>query len=335
MVGDGPSSQKPNNHDDVIKWKHFPRYWPLSPVNSPHKGQWRGALMFSLICVWMNGWVNNREAGDLRRHHPHYDVIVMVQKAFQCYDVMISFAYFWTKMAITYHSIPLQWRHKWCDGLSNYQPHDCLLNSLFRRISKKTSKLRVTGLCVGNSSVTGEFPTQMASNAENVSIWWRHHAMSKLNVVWISFDLTWAYPINIPNYSKSINHYWLGFRDTLVLSMLQWRVNSLRPRLNRRPFTDDIFKCIFLNENEWVLPRISLKFVPKVRINNIPVLVQIMAWRRPGDKPLSEPMMASFLTHICVTRPQWVKPMEARLIGAYVRVYFWRPGTPFIIMDTS
>ena len=70
-------------HDDVIKWKHFPRYWPFvrgihrSPVNSPHKGQWRGALMFSLICVWINGWVNNREAGDLRRNRTHYDVIVM------------------------------------------------------------------------------------------------------------------------------------------------------------------------------------------------------------------------------------------------------------------
>ena len=70
-------------HDDVIKWNHFPRYWPFvrgihrSPVNSPHKGQWRGALMFSLICVWINGWVNNREVGDLRRHRGHYDVIVM------------------------------------------------------------------------------------------------------------------------------------------------------------------------------------------------------------------------------------------------------------------
>ena len=59
-----------HNHDDVIKWKHFPRYWPFvrgihqSPVNSPHKGQWRGALMFSLICIWINDWVNNREAGD-------------------------------------------------------------------------------------------------------------------------------------------------------------------------------------------------------------------------------------------------------------------------------
>ena len=59
--------------------------------------------------------------------------------------------------------------------ISNHQPHDCLLNRLFRHRSKKTSKLRVTGLCVGNSQGTGEFPAQMASNAENVSIWWRHH----------------------------------------------------------------------------------------------------------------------------------------------------------------
>ena len=70
-------------HDDVIKWKHFQRYWPLvrgihrSPVNSPHIGQWRGALMFSLICTWINGWVNNGEAGDLRRHRAHYDITVM------------------------------------------------------------------------------------------------------------------------------------------------------------------------------------------------------------------------------------------------------------------
>ena len=83
-------------------------------------------------------------------------------------------------------------------------------------------------------------------------------------------------------------------------------VNTLRPRQNGRYFPDAIFKCIFLNENAWISLKISLKFVPKVRINNIPALVQMMAWRRPGDKPLSEPMMASLLTHICVTRPQWV-----------------------------
>ena len=71
-------------------------------------------------------------------------------------------------------------------------------------------------------------------------------------------------------------------------------------------FPDDIFKCIFLNENEGISIKISLKFVPKGQINNIPSLVQIMAWRRPGDKPLSEAMMVSLSTHICVTRPQWV-----------------------------
>ena len=78
-------------HDDVIKWKHFPRYWPFvrgihrSPVNSPHKGQWRGALMLSLVWAWLNGWVYNREAGDLRRYRAHYDVTVM-----NGYDLVIS-----------------------------------------------------------------------------------------------------------------------------------------------------------------------------------------------------------------------------------------------------
>ena len=79
-------------HDDVIKWKHFPRYWPFvrgihrPPVNSPHKGQWRGALMFTLICARINVWVNNREAGDLRRNRVHYDVIVMDLTAWQGND---------------------------------------------------------------------------------------------------------------------------------------------------------------------------------------------------------------------------------------------------------
>ena len=73
-----------SKHDDVIKWKHFPRYWPFvrgirrPPVNYPHKGQWRRALMFSLICAWINSWVNNGEAGDLRCHRAHYDVTVMI-----------------------------------------------------------------------------------------------------------------------------------------------------------------------------------------------------------------------------------------------------------------
>ena len=86
----------------------------------------------------------------------------------------------------------LRWRHNDHAGVSNHQPHGCLLNRLFRRKSKETSKLRVTGLCVGNSPGTGEFPAQMASYAENVSIWWRHHDLDRpdfcsfklLNQIW-------------------------------------------------------------------------------------------------------------------------------------------------------
>ena len=80
----------------------------------------------------------------------------------------------------------LQWRHNDLDGISNHQSHDFLLKRLFRRRSKKASKLRVTGLCEGNSPVTGEFPAQRASNAENVSIWWRHHGrplLAKLSTI--------------------------------------------------------------------------------------------------------------------------------------------------------
>ena len=92
-------------------------------------------------------------------------------------------------------------------------------------------------------------------------------------------------------------------RDFTVVRGCQWDCltdklwsvfNTLRPKWNGRHFADDIFKCIFLNENVWISFKISMKFVPKGPINNIPALVQIMAWRRTGDKPLSEPMIVSF-----------------------------------------
>ena len=141
-------------HDDVIKWKHFPRNWPFvreihrSPVNFPHKGQWRGALTFSLIFAWINDWVNNREAGDLRRQHGHYDVIVMGS-------------------ALTL--LPL---------------------------------------------------------------------------------------------------------DKMAIIL-----------------TDDIVKCISLNENNRNPIQISQKFVSSSPIDNMPALVKVMAWHRTGDKELSEPML--------------------------------------------
>ena len=105
--------------------------------------------------------------------------------------------------------LSLQWRHNGRDGISNHQPHHCLLNHLFRHRSKKTSKLRITGLCVGNSPVTGEFPTQMASNAENVSIWWCLHVFTEktqpywygdpiINHRWLSDHLRFIKGILIP-----------------------------------------------------------------------------------------------------------------------------------------
>ena len=88
MISEGFFDEE-NSHDDVIKWRHFPRSWPFVrgihrlSVNSPHRGQWRGAFMFSSICAWINGWVNNREADDLRRHRVHRDVTVMARLKFK------------------------------------------------------------------------------------------------------------------------------------------------------------------------------------------------------------------------------------------------------------
>ena len=146
-----------------------------SSVNSPQRGLWRGALMFTLIYAWTNGWISNRNAGDLRSHRTRYDVTVMCQlplyhSSRTSYRHRHIFAeYFYCSCSV--FSLPvklhvdetLQWRHNGRDSVPNHQPHDCLFNRIFRRRSKKTSKLRVTGLCAGNSPGTGEFPAQMAS----------------------------------------------------------------------------------------------------------------------------------------------------------------------------
>ena len=94
----------------------------------------------------------------------------------------------------------LLWRHYGRDGVSNHQPHDCLLNRLFRRRSKRTSKIRVTGLCAWNSRGTGEFPAQMASNAKNVFIWWRHHDYTFLKTIAVKIDIVIL--ILLYNYSQ-------------------------------------------------------------------------------------------------------------------------------------
>ena len=96
-------------------------------------------------------------------------------------------------------TMTLQWRHNERDGVSNHQPHDYLLNRLFRRWSMKTSKLRVTGLCAGNSPVTGEFPAQRAISAENVSIWWRHHNIPHYTTTYQFYHKTCIWTHKYPN----------------------------------------------------------------------------------------------------------------------------------------
>ena len=130
--------------------------------------------------------------------------------------------------------------------------------------------------------------------------------------------MAWRQPGGKPLSNQWWLVYWriytlLGFNELICCwgNPMIVPINTLRPRQNCHHFADDISKCIFLIENVWISLHISLKFLPKVRIKNIPALFQIMAWRRSGDKPLSEPMMVKLLTHICGTRPQWVNSFIA------------------------
>ena len=107
----------------------------------------------------------------------------------------------------------------------------------------------------------------------------------------------------LAKFSLQIFHYFNWSVWEIEYPDANFVINTLRQRQNWHNFADDIFKCIFLNENIWISLNISQKYVPKVWINNIPALVQIMAWCRPGNKPLSEQMMGQ---HICVLQPEWV-----------------------------
>ena len=129
--------------------------------------------------------------------------------------------------------------------------------------------------------------------------------------------LYWCTAFNNMAHNEEVSFHSCCSPWYLVVYSCKLYSNSLRPRQNGRHFADDICKCIFLNENVWIPIKISLKFVPKGPINNIPALVQIMAWRRPGDKPLSEPMMVSLPTHIGVDRPQWDNPRKFQFVSQF------------------
>ena len=120
--------------------------------------------------------------------------------------------------------VTLRWCHNERDSVSNHQPSDCLLNRLFRRRSKKTSKLRVTGLCAGNSPGTGEFPAQMASNAENVSIWWRHHEKVNDDVMTLNCFCHCGFPVK----RASDAELWFCFFGVKIVE-LPWHMSLHRP----------------------------------------------------------------------------------------------------------
>ena len=179
-------------YDDVIKWKHFPRYWPFVGRNPPVTGGFpphRPVTRSFYVCFELRfnkrfGKRSRRRWFDTPSHslwrHCNGDIsCTCIDAKYTAYATSgdnIHEAYHWhSRVTSQCSAIALQWRHNGRGGVSNHQSPDCLFNRLFRRRSKKTSKLCVTGLCEGNSPVTGEFPTQRTSNAENVSIWWRHY----------------------------------------------------------------------------------------------------------------------------------------------------------------
>ena len=152
----------------------------LCAANSPVTGEFPSPRTVTrsldiFFGLRLNKRLSNGETGDLRRHRAHYVLWhINARNACYCTESTCSLAAILTIGA--WHPNPLHRRHNGRNSVSNHQLHNCLHNRLFRRRSKKTPKLRVTGLCVGNSPGTGEFPAQMASNAESLSIWWRHHA---------------------------------------------------------------------------------------------------------------------------------------------------------------
>ena len=220
------SEQILGRHDDVIKWKHFPRNWPFvrgihrSSVNSLHKGQWRGALMFSLICVWINDWVNNREAGDLRRYLAHYDVIVMEEYWLRAicvknFHIAAKFDRRQGSTAAAEPSLSLLFTTLTvCPILYLFHNSDVIMSPMASQITSLTIVCSTVYSVADQkkhqssaSPVTGEFPAQMASNAENVSIWWRHHVLCGIAYLW------WLYPWSSGMYHWHFRYFMIVLDD--------------------------------------------------------------------------------------------------------------------------
>ena len=160
----------------VITWTHLQDYWPIAwgiRWITLLVGYYSTAVQI-VSCTLSDDSVLSESTGLFNNFIPNITECKENQLTW-CFNGKCIFCIGSVTYMYSCHKFLLHWRHNGSDNVSNNQPHDCFLNRLFRRRSKKTSKLRVTGLCAGNSLGTGEFPAQMASNAENVSILWRHH----------------------------------------------------------------------------------------------------------------------------------------------------------------
>ena len=146
---------------------------------------------------------------------------------------------------------------------------------------------------------------------KSLHVWWSIYLLSFKWHLQSNSDFLWWSHISYQYIYRIVHMFLFGLAP----------FNTLRPRQNDHHFSDNIFRCIFLYENVWISIKISLKFVPNGPINDKPALVQIMAWRLLGDKPLSEQMMVSLMPQICVTQPQWVNssPPSAAYVRQWIR----------------
>ena len=169
-------------HDNVIKWKHFPHYWPFvggihrSPMNFPHKGQWRRALMFPLICAWTNNWVNSWDTGDLRCHWVHYDVTVMESVTIVDRVIMRSGAHFMNNWFIVI--IQIQWKY-------NFVPIQDVLKWLLNNFAHGTTDVLLWHVQIFFSNMV---PCKRVTHKKQISIkfelWWNNHCSIIIQIWW-------------------------------------------------------------------------------------------------------------------------------------------------------
>ena len=190
------------------KMPMFENYCFKIPAAFPW-GQWVNDE--SMIITWENVSYNRNSERKITGRG--YDLFPSLNTLLIALPQMTAFRPFFVAMIpVTFDDSSsfesLRWRHNERDSVSNHQPHDCLLNRLFRRRSKKTSRLRVTGLCVGNSPGTGEFPAQTASNVENVTIWWRHHVNGgMISSHKYKFPVKWQFQVSSSQMCLWINRH--------------------------------------------------------------------------------------------------------------------------------